>query len=371
MSQFPSPGQPQQRRKTPKALALILILALVLGGGVYGGLAVFAPQVLQQFGLGFGPADYRGEGEGETQITIREGDIGSDVAAQLFDAGVIASSEAFTNYLLREHPDATFGIGTYQLRQKMSASAAFAALQDPANKIELRVTIPEGFVTQQAFERLAAQTGIPVAEFAAAAADYVALGVPESFPSIEGFLFPATYVFAPEDTARDMLQIMVDRMWQALAEHGVSAADAHLVLTKAALVQREAGQNPDDLAKIARVFENRLAAGKNLESDATVAYGTGQLHTVWTTDAERADASNKYNTYSNPGLPIGPIGLPGDAAIAAVLAPADGPWLFFVVVDLETGETAFSETLEEHEAAVTALQQWCAAHEAAGGTLCD
>jgi UPF0755 protein len=107
------------------------------------------------------------------------------------------------------------------------------------------------------------------------------------------------------------------------------------------------------------VFQNRIDQGINLESDATVAYGTGNLHTVWTTDSERADASNLYNTYANPGLPIGPIGLPGDLAIEAALTPADGPWLFFVPINLQTGETVFSETVEEHEAAVAVLREWC------------
>jgi UPF0755 protein len=97
----------------------------------------------------------------------------------------------------------------------------------------------------------------------------------------------------------------------------------------------------------------------HLESDATVAYGTGNTHTVWTTDAERADATNKWNTYANAGLPYGPIGNPGDAAISGAVAPADGPWLFFVPINLKTGETVFSETADQHLAAVEQLRAWC------------
>ena len=97
----------------------------------------------------------------------------------------------------------------------------------------------------------------------------------------------------------------------------------------------------------------------HLESDATVAYGTGNTHTVWTTDAERADASNKCNTYANAGLPIGPIGNPGDAAINGAVNPADGAWLFFVPINLKTGETVFSETADQHLAAVEQLRAWC------------
>jgi UPF0755 protein len=100
-----------------------------------------------------------------------------------------------------------------------------------------------------------------------------------------------------------------------------------------------------------------------LQSDATVAYGTGHTDRVTTTGAERADADNPYNTYAHDGLPVGPIGLPGDDAIDSALHPADGPWLYFVAVNLKTGETVFSTTEAEHEAAVKQWQSWC--HESA------
>ena len=87
-------------------------------------------------------------------------------------------------------------------------------------------------------------------------------------------------------------------------------------------------------------------------------YGIGDDSTVETSDAERADPANPYNTYVHPGLPPGPIGNPGDVAIDAALNPADGPWLYFVTVNLETGETVFSATLEEHEVAVQQFLQY-------------
>jgi len=113
--------------------------------------------------------------------------------------------------------------------------------------------------------------------------------------------------------------------------------------------------------KIARVFQNRLDQGMRLQSDATVAYGTGHTDRVTTTDAERADAGNPYNTYAHDGLPVGPIGLPGDAAIDSALYPTAGPWLYFVAVNLKTGETVFSTTVAEHNAAVKQWQAWCRA----------
>jgi UPF0755 protein len=84
---------------------------------------------------------------------------------------------------------------------------------------------------------------------------------------------------------------------------------------------------------------------------------------VWTTDAERADASNLYNTYVHEGLPVGPIGAPGDVALQAAITPTDGQWYFFVPVNLKTGETVFSVTAAEHGRAVGQLQAWCRASE--------
>jgi UPF0755 protein len=111
------------------------------------------------------------------------------------------------------------------------------------------------------------------------------------------------------------------------------------------------------------VFLNRIDEGMPFQSDATVAYGAGVTGTVWTTDEQRADESNIYNTYVHLGPPPGPISNPGEDAIAGARNPADGNWLYFVAVDLATGETIFSDTYEEHLRAVDQLQDWCAKSE--------
>jgi UPF0755 protein len=213
------------------------------------------------------------------------------------------------------------------------------------------------------FDKLSAATGISVDEFEAATADPSVFGIPEKAPSVEGFMFPATYEFNPTQDATSIVQTMVDEMNVRLDALGVAPGDRYDVVTFAALVQREAGSNPKDFGRIARVFQNRLDDGWKLQSDASVAYGTGNLDTVWTTDAERADAANLYNTYVHKGLPVGPIGLPGEVALRAVLTPTAGPWFFFVPVNLKTGKTKFSETAAQHSAAVSELQAWCRASE--------
>jgi UPF0755 protein len=241
----------------------------------------------------------------------------------------------------------------------MSAASAIAALQDPENKVTSQLLLTEGAVLPDALEIISETTGIPLADVQAAAANPQQYGVPADAPTLEGYLFPATYELEGTETAEEILQLLVNTMFEHLDAFGVAADQRHDVLTMASIIQREAGWNIDDFYKVSRVFQNRIEQGINLESDATVAYGTGNLHTVWTTDEERADASNPYNTYANPGLPVGPIGLPGDDAISAALNPADGPWLFFVPINLATGETVFSETADEHQANVDILLEWC------------
>lgn len=347
---------------------LVIMLGLLGAGGAYVW-STYGNQISLM--MGWTTNDFEGEGHGEVLVSIADGEVGSDVAATLAEAGVVKTSDAFYELLLAQDPAVEFHVGTYQLKQEMSAKAALAALQDPANKLALTVVIPEGVSARAALESVAAVTEIPFTEFEAAIKDPYQYGVPKKFPSIEGFLFPATYTFEPNDTAKSIVQKMVDRMWQALDEQGVSEDQAWEVLTLAAMVQREAGSRLEDFPKVARVFLNRIDDGMLLQSDATVSYGTGNTHTVWTTDAERADKSNKYNTYANPGLPAGPIGLPGDVAIDAAVHPADGPWLYFMPVDLSSGETEFATTLEEHEKNVQKLADWCTKHRADGGKYCD
>lgn len=321
--------------------------------------------------LGWTSNDYEGEGSGEVLVTISSGQIGLDIAERLAEIDVVKTSDAFYELLLAQDPQVDFHVGTYRLKNQMSAQAALDALQDPENRMDLTVTIPEGTAAIDALEMTAGVMDIPFEEFQTLAENPQAFGVPEDFPSIEGFLFPATYTFEPNDTAEIIIQTMVDRMWAALNEHGVPEGDELRVLTLAAMVQREAGSNMPDFPKVSRVFLNRIDIGMLLQSDATVSYGTGNTHTVWTTDEERADSSNPYNTYANKGLPIGPITLPGDAAIDAAIHPADGEWIYFMPVDLSSGVTEFAATLEEHEQNVQKLAEWCKTHSEEGGNYCD
>jgi UPF0755 protein len=347
----------KKKRRLGWLWALLIILVLLIAGGATGW-ALFEPQIRHALGWE-APVDYTTTGNGtKVTVVIQSGDIGSDVAKTLVQAGVTKTFTAFYQLLLK-NPTVTFEPGSYSLQKQMSAASALAALQDPKNKVVHVAVIKEGISAESAYVQLAAATALPVADFQAAAKDYVALGVPSDAPSIEGFLFPATYTFDPGVTATQVLKQLVTTMIQHLDKAGVAPADRLKVVTLASIVQRESGPSVSDMHKIARVFDNRLAQGMRLQSDATVAYGTGHTDRVTTTAAERADANNPYNTYAHNGLPVGPIGLPGDDAIDSALHPTAGPWLYFVAVNLKTGETVFSTTIAEHNAAVKQWQAWC------------
>jgi UPF0755 protein len=354
-------AQAERKRRTRRRLigwGIVLVVLIGLGFAAAWGVG----QLQERFAAA---EDYPGPGTGEVTVQILSGQNGYDVAATLVEEDVIASAEAFTDILVAD-PSIQLHPGAYRLQQQMSAQGALDALLDPASKAELRVTVPEGYTFQQVFERLERDLGIPAAEFLPLKDDPARFGLPDDALTIEGWLFPATYTFDEGVTAEGVIQAMIDRQREALAQHGVSDADAQRVLTFAALVQREA-RYADDFGKVARVFQNRLDINMPLQSDATVAYGTGNLHVVTTTAEERADASNPYNTYQHLGLPVGPIGAPGDQAIQAVLEPTEGPWLYFVTINPETGETVFSETYAEHQVAVAQFQQFLRDHPGWGG----
>ena len=351
----------RRRRRLTWLWSLLIVFAVVVAGGAIVW-TNFEPQVRHVLGWE-APVDYVGQGSGSVIVTIKNGQIGSDIATTLRNAGVTRTYTAFYKLLLVQDPPVQFHPGSYKLKKNMSAAAALAALIDPANKVFTRVTVPEGTTVQGVVKRLAElseSTGIDEKELQAAVKDYKSYGLPEAAPNLEGYLFPATYTIEPKTSAHDILQTMVTKMFQVLDAAGIAPIDRHRVLTLASITQKEGGPE-SDFAKVARVWDNRIEQGMNLQSDATINYVVG-TNSVTTTDEERADASNPYNTYANPGLPIGPIANPGEAAIEATLHPAKGPWLYFVLVDGETGETVFSTTFAEHQVAVARWQAWLRAH---------
>ena len=357
--------QPEKPKRKLTWLWILIVLVVLGGSGAGVVYAAFGPQIRHV--MGWDPSiDYTSTtGIGKTTtITILPGQIGADVANSLAKAGVTKTPAAFYDLLLKQKKAPNFEPGTYKLGEQISAQAALTEISNPANRVVSRVVIPEGFNLQAILTRLNTKTGVPMSQLQAEAKNVGQFGLPAGAPSLEGFLFPATYSFDPGTPAKVMLQDMVTRMNVSLKSHGVAPTDELRVLTLASIIQKESGSVADDY-KVSRVFTNRLSSGMPLQSDATVSYGAGSK-TIATTSAQRADASNPYNTYAHAGLPIGPIASPGDKAIDAALHPVAGPWIYFVLVNGDTGESVFSTTAAGQAAATKQWQAWLKAHPGYG-----
>lgn len=350
---FSTPAEPRPSRddfETPKkskvksVLAIIAILAILLGLAFVGKKA---------FDVFVGPKDFDGNGTGQVMVEINKGDNGAAISRTLVDAGVVASFDAFYQLSLNDSRAQQIHPGMYQLRKKMSAAAALDALLDPSTKIQSKVTIPEGYRLDQIVELVGKKTHIPAADVQAVIDDPTEIGLPESAQgNPEGFLFPDTYFVAPNATATSLLTEMAARSKAVTKELDIAnraralGKTEHEILTIASILEYE-GKREEDLPKIARVLYNRLEIGMALQLDSTVSYVSKRKGDVWTT-AEERNSDSPYNTYKHVGLPPGPIGAAGRKTIEAALNPADGDWLYFLAIDLETGETAFNETYQGH-----------------------
>ena len=344
-------GRTRRRRRRNRALVVMAVCLALFGVAA----VVVGSQARELYAHVTEPDDYTGTGAGEVQVQVGAGDSGRSIARTLVDAGVVKTPGAFLDAVEADPRSGSIQPGTYALRERMSGAAALALLLDPASRQSFRITVPEGFTAARVYARLAEVTGQGEDVFAAAAAD-PALGLPpEAAGAVEGYLFPATYTYDLDATPVQMLAAMVARAQQAMDALAVPADQRHVLLTKASLVQAEAS-GPEDMAKVARVVENRLADGMPLQLDTTVNYANGKTG-ITTTAEDRANPS-PYNTYLAPDLPPGPIGNPGEDALRATLSPAEGDWRFFVVVDPDTGETLFARTGAEHDRNVEQFRAW-------------
>ena len=348
LDDFEQTSAPKNRVKgTLAALISVGILLGLVAGGYF-----VARDTINDFISRFQVEDYDGAGGPPVRITIEPGDTGSDVARKLVEADVIKSFEAIYRDMIAADP--TFYPGVYEYPTQIPAARALQILLSNTNKVVVQTTIPEGWTVAEILPRLEADLGISMADLEVAI-EAAASRLPDEAPTIEGFLFPATYTFNPGIDADTVINTMLDRMEAELDDYGLTLKESLPLLTLASIVQLE-GLIKEDFFKISRVFANRLDRNIALQSDPTVKYYfEGSIDSF---QEGMADTENPYNTYFNPGLPPGPIASPGGLAIEATVRPAEGDWLYFVSINLITGETIFSETLAEHERAAELYRQW-------------
>jgi UPF0755 protein len=304
-------------------------------------------------------------------ITVPSGASGDAIARQMEQAGVIADAGLFGTMAGLMGLENQLAAGEYEFTHGMPVADAIQRLRTGITVPSVTVTIPEGWRIEQ-MAALFEQRGLmSAADFlaAASATDYEQPWAQNRPPgsTLEGYLFPDTYFFAKTLTAHDVVARLLKTFDERFSAELRTAAqaqklDLHQAVTLASIVEREA-QVAEERPLIAAVFINRLREGMPLQADPTVQYAIAAdpasvaQHGWWKRDLTVDDlkAKSPYSTYTNPGLPPGPIASPGLAALRAVAQPAPVKYLYFVAKG--DGSHAFAETLAEHNRNVQRYQQ--------------
>jgi UPF0755 protein len=293
----------------------------------------------------------RGEGEGEeVRFRVPRGSGLSAVADTLHARGIVSSRPLFLAYARARGEAARIHPGIYEVRPGASYDHILGKLVR-GEVVRVRIVVPEGWDLRGIAPRLAAATGLPADTVLARLMDPVVAerhGVPG--PTLEGYLYPATYSLPLGTTLDGAVREMISRyrrVWtperRARAQEvGLSERE---VVTLASIVEKEA-RVWEERPAIAGVYHNRLRRGMRLEADPTVQYAVGEHQRRLLRRHIEETADDPYNTYRNAGLPPGPIGSPSTGAIDAALAPAPHDFLFFVARG--DGSHVFTRTYGEH-----------------------
>ncbi len=349
-------------RRVRSGIAVVIAFAVLIGGGMF----VFG-KISEKYHEWRTADDYAGEGAAEVQVVLPPGSSGGKIGAILADNDVVKSSKAFESAFRKEPRSSTIQAGVYKMRTQIPAAKAVEMLLDPANRVIKKVTIPEGLRYTQVAPVLSKATGLPEKDFMDQLNKPTGIGLPAIANNYaEGFLFPATYEVSPNVDAPTMLKTMT-------TQYGVVSKDMDIankakalgrseydVLRVASIVEAEVKRD-EDRPKVARAIYNRLDAGMPLQVDTAVNYGLNRTGYANLRDGD-TKIDTPYNLYLHKGLPPSPINNPGRKSIEAALNPAQGPWKFWVAVNLDTGETKFGTTAAEHEANVKEYQTWCKAN---------
>lgn len=294
----------------------------------------------------------RATGGEPVRITVEQGEGFASVLADLRQHGLVRRAWTFKFFAQVLRHDRNIKRGTYEFLPGTPPVDILRALVR-GDVLSVRVTVPEGYTSWQiagAFQ----PAGVDSASLLAAIRDpelLTALRVP--VPTLEGYLFPDTYLVPFGSSAGDVVGQMLHRLseeWTPADERraGELGMSRHQALTLASIIEAEA-RVAEERPKVSAVYHNRLARGMRLEADPTVAYAMGGFRgRLYYKDLK---IDSPYNTYRNSGLPPGPICSPGASSIRAALHPdPDEPALYFVARG--DGRHVFSSTLREHNAAV-------------------
>ncbi len=283
-------------------------------------------------------------------VTIPSGSSLEQVADILENAKVIRKAWSFKQYVLSKDLENLIQAGTYAIKPSQDVAEIVEIITEgrvasnlvtikPAQRIDQieQSLVNSGFTPDSVVEALKPQKY----------AGHPALVDKPAEASLEGYLYPESFLRTAETTPEQIIRASLDEMQKrltpdiraAFAEQGLGV---HRAITLASIVEREVPAG-GERAQVAQVFLKRLAIGMRLESDATASYGA-----ILAGAEPTLSYNSPYNTYRNDGLPPGPISNVSESSLAAVANPASTDWTYFVSGD--DGVTHFSKTLAEHEA---------------------
>ena len=305
-----------------------------------------------------GVALERSGSETIVRFEVRRGESARSVGNRLAAAGLIRNRH-FWNLLGRFRDD-HIRVGSYLINFPSNQLAIRSLLEEGRDEL-MRVTIPEGLTVRET-ALIMESAGLTTArEFIAAASDpeiVAHFGIPA--PTLEGYLFPDTYLFPAGFPAERIVQTMANNFFAQIAAiddsfAAMSPGELHEVVVLASIVEKEY-RVAEEAEIMAGVFVNRINIGMKLQSCATVVYiiteieGRPHPTRLFFADIDRS-AGNPFNTYHNHGLPPAPIANPGAISLRAAFRPAQTDYLFFRLRYEDTGHHTFSRTNAEHELA--------------------
>ena len=354
----------KKKQKTPIAQKIVSIILLIL-------VILLAIGVFTLYS-GLQPVSKTSE---EVPFMIEDGETVKTVAQKLQKEGIIRNADVAITYAkLLNLTDVKQGLFTLDKSWDIKQMFTYLNDQNAAGKDQVAVTVIEGDWAKDAAKKFEKVTNVSSDDLLTLwnNKDWITSKM-EKYPFLtqdifkdgvriylEGYLAPDTYYINKKTTAEEITTKLLDQSLKvyekykdAIANSGHSIAE---IYTMASIIQYEAGTNPDDLAKVASVFYNRLKQGMKLQSSVTVCYAIDfdKQEDNWQSCEVNPDYDSPYNTYTHDGLTPGPIENPGEAALKAAIEPADTNYLYFMaeVCPGGDGTVHYAETVNEHNANV-------------------
>ena len=287
-------------------------------------------------------------------VPIAKNSSVKQIAKQLRDNDVIHNDFAFIVVAKVMGMETKLLPGVYTFNNNLSNIDVLNILVTGAPPPTVKITIREGITIKQMASLLHNKYEMDSAKFLLLVnnKEFIRKSLKLDVPSLEGYLFPNTYILQDEPSEEDLIRMMVNEIKKIFNDSltvvmSQKKLDIHSVLTMASIIEGEAGKD-EERTIISGVYYNRLKKRMPLEADPTVQYSIADgPRRLFFKDYK---VVSPYNTYLNYGLPPGPINNPGLKSILAAIDPEEHDYLFFVADG--TGGHFFTKTFSEHKKAI-------------------